>query len=272
MPIIRVNKTENYSVVSNQPINDESLSWGARGVLIYLLSKPNDWEVRFQDLLNRGKAGRHKMRGYLSELEESGYLLRERTHNDDGTFTWVHTVFEQPSVKKPSVDEPSVDEPSVDDQPIYKELKKLNTEYTNVRKRTAGENKAKDKLLFKPVLENEPEEESSAPRELSRNEATSLLADVFCEATGLKVPPSISHAAFNKLWRTPLWEIYQLCENDIDVAAVAVKEVCSHMRNEDLTISRPLSIINIARDRIAQGKHLSHLDDVQTGEEGGLWL
>lgn len=104
MSIIRVKKNENYFASSNEPFNDERLSWEARGAMGYLLSKPDDWQVRFYDLVNRGPAGEHKMRRILKELEKYGYLERERIQKEDGTFDWISTVYENSTILRKSLD------------------------------------------------------------------------------------------------------------------------------------------------------------------------
>ena len=70
MSIIRVEKDNNYFAASNEPFNDTSLTWEARGMMGYLLSKPNGWQVRFNDLINKGPAGKYKVRSILKELEQ----------------------------------------------------------------------------------------------------------------------------------------------------------------------------------------------------------
>lgn len=134
MSIIRVNKSEQYTVIANQPLNDERLSWEARGVLAYLLSKPDGWQVRIADLVNRGPAQRAKIRRILQELEGSGYLYRHQERGAGGTFgEWITEVYETPesnphqrpapksdyptSVKPTSVKPTSVNRPLVNTDP-----------------------------------------------------------------------------------------------------------------------------------------------------------
>lgn len=63
----------------------------------YLLSKPNDWEVRMEDLDNQGPAGSRKLRRMLAELRACGYMNRIRTKLPDGKFEWTTEVYESPS-------------------------------------------------------------------------------------------------------------------------------------------------------------------------------
>jgi len=95
-PIKAVKKDKGYFVASNKPFNDKSLSWEARGVLPYLLSKPDDWTVRNGDLYKQGPAGINKVKRMLRELKDAGYLERTRVKKPDGTFEWESTVHETP--------------------------------------------------------------------------------------------------------------------------------------------------------------------------------
>ena len=100
MSIIRVKKDKNYFAASNKPFNDKQLSWEARGVMGYLLSKPDEWRVRFYDLVQQGPAGEHKIRRILKELEELGYMERERIKTSDGKFDWITTVYETSAISR----------------------------------------------------------------------------------------------------------------------------------------------------------------------------
>ena len=104
MSVIRVKKDADYFAASNIPFNDETLSWEARGVMGYLLSKPDDWTVRFYDLVKRGPAGEHKIRRILKELEGAGYLERQRICDDGGRFDWVSIIYETPTISRKSPD------------------------------------------------------------------------------------------------------------------------------------------------------------------------
>ena len=98
--IFRLEKTENYARIANSVFEDRRLSWEARGLMGYLLTKPDDWKVRLYDLIAQGPAGVHKIRRMLRELEEVGYLYRKRLRRKDGTFGWIVFVLENPSLAK----------------------------------------------------------------------------------------------------------------------------------------------------------------------------
>jgi hypothetical protein len=96
MSIIRVRKDARYFTASNEPFVDKSLSWEARGLMGYLLTKPDAWEVRTGDLIKQGPAGEHKVRRILAELRQAGYMNRIRIVKPDGTFDWITEVYESP--------------------------------------------------------------------------------------------------------------------------------------------------------------------------------
>lgn len=95
--IIRTVKDERWQVVSNEPFEDSRLSWEARGVLAYLLTKPDGWITRNQDLINQGPAGRNKVKRIISDLRKFGYLKRYRFRRENGRFGWITLVFESPN-------------------------------------------------------------------------------------------------------------------------------------------------------------------------------
>lgn len=96
--IVRVKKDARYFSASNEPFNDEQLSWEARGLMGYLLSKPNDWIVRMEDLVKKGPAGDYKIRRMIMDLRKHGYVNRIRIQLEGGTFEWETHIYESPSL------------------------------------------------------------------------------------------------------------------------------------------------------------------------------
>lgn len=90
-----------YFITSRAAAQDDRLSLQARGMLWYLLSKPDDWEVKIDDLMKAGSCGRNRVYAILKELREYGYLTeRSKTRQKDGTFTWTeYQVIEEPNTK-----------------------------------------------------------------------------------------------------------------------------------------------------------------------------
>lgn len=96
----------NFYVLDKSISEDGRLSWAARGVLIYLLGKPDHWEVSIQHLVNqtkdsRKRTGRDGTYAILKELESAGYLRRDQSR-DSGAFGKIdYIVSESPHTDKP---------------------------------------------------------------------------------------------------------------------------------------------------------------------------
>lgn len=115
---VQHSKDHPYRIVAVATFADESISWTARGVLGYLLTRPDGWEVAFWDLVARGDIKRDKMRSIIRELRAAGYMKRKRIHTSGGRFKWVTDVFEDPLPveARDSLDDelsPSTDLPSM---------------------------------------------------------------------------------------------------------------------------------------------------------------
>jgi len=95
MSIVRVHKTENYTTVHNGPFNDERLSWHHRGMLAYLLIKPDGWEISMVNLFNSSPDTDHMNKKIMRELEEWGYVTRFRK-SENRKWKWVSNVYEVP--------------------------------------------------------------------------------------------------------------------------------------------------------------------------------
>lgn len=90
-------RTSNFTTLSNAVINDSRLSFRARGVLMWLLSKPADWRTLSVSIAAQSpREGRDSIRTAMRELEEFGYLTRERVRDTGGRFHIVQTIHEIP--------------------------------------------------------------------------------------------------------------------------------------------------------------------------------
>lgn len=78
-------------------LRDPRLSWKAKGIAAYLLSKPPGWQIWTNDLINRAKDGRDAVRAGLAELEALGYLTRERVNGEGGRLEWRKRMSARPS-------------------------------------------------------------------------------------------------------------------------------------------------------------------------------
>lgn len=83
-----------YTVLQNDLVLDASLTWEARGMMGYLLSRPPGWILQKSDLIARSPAGREKVERILKELETAGYIIRWQEQGEGGRFLWRSEIFE----------------------------------------------------------------------------------------------------------------------------------------------------------------------------------
>lgn len=98
MTIIRIRKRDNpFVMVDSRIFNNPAVSWKAKGLLGYLLSKPDNWVVRVKDIAKRAPDGATSVRSGLKELQDHGYMTYERERRSDGTLgEAIYTVYEEP--------------------------------------------------------------------------------------------------------------------------------------------------------------------------------
>ena len=110
----RQKKEINYTVLDNTFIKDVNLSWKAKGLMTYLLSLPDTWEIHLSELQKHATDGRDSLQKAIKELVEKGYLIKEQTRNEKGVFQAnKYIVIENPSTEKPSTDIPSTENPQL---------------------------------------------------------------------------------------------------------------------------------------------------------------
>lgn len=104
MSIIRAPRPDsNWYTLDKRISEDLRLSWAARGLLVFLLGKPDHWEVSVKHLINQTKdsigkgSGRDAVRVILKELEQAGYLKTDVARGEGGAFQGMaYTVCELP--------------------------------------------------------------------------------------------------------------------------------------------------------------------------------
>jgi hypothetical protein len=97
MSIIHIQKRDNpYVMIDKRPLENADMSWQAKGMLTYLLSKPGNWNVCVEDLISRSKDGKSSVYATIKELEALGHIVKT-PHREKGRIAkWVYDVFEEP--------------------------------------------------------------------------------------------------------------------------------------------------------------------------------
>lgn len=104
MAVFRVEKVRDYTVVSNAVFKDRTLSAKAKGILVEMLSLPEDWDYTMEGLATLFADGLDSIRQGIRELEKHGYIVRKRVRNDKGQLKEnEYTIYETPQVVENSV-------------------------------------------------------------------------------------------------------------------------------------------------------------------------
>ena len=112
MAVFRIEKTRDYTVMSNHHLRDMSLSLKAKGLLSLMLSLPEEWDYTMKGLSRICKDGIDSISGGIRELEEHGYLIRERVRGANGQLGSIeYTILEQPKEPTPAQEKPIRENP-----------------------------------------------------------------------------------------------------------------------------------------------------------------
>ena len=157
MAVFRIEKTRDYTVMSNYHLRDMSLSLKAKGLLSLMLSLPENWDYTMKGLARICKDGIDSISGGIRELEAHGYLVRARIRGANGQLGSIeYTILEQPKTPSPTQEKPIRENPMLD-APIQENHAQLNKEESsNYPSRTDLSNTK----ISSPILSSPP-----APRE-----------------------------------------------------------------------------------------------------------
>lgn len=150
MAVIRVQKTQNYTVMSNHHLRNKAISLKAKGLISLMLSLPPNWDYSIGGLVAICKESHTSIRSTLKELEENRYLIRERKNNEKGYFVYEYTLYEIPL---PHTEKQHTDSENADNQHTAsahtEDNIELNTDSLNTEELNKDEVK-KDKTTTKP--------------------------------------------------------------------------------------------------------------------------
>ena len=110
MAVFRIEKTRDYTVMSNHHLRNAGLSLKSKGLLSMMLSLPEDWNYTTRGLAKICKEGTDSIGSALKELERAGYIVRNRIRDSKGKIVDVeYVIYETPH--PPDTGQPCEDEP-----------------------------------------------------------------------------------------------------------------------------------------------------------------
>tara|TARA_R110000868_G_scaffold121118_9_gene321448 strand:+ start:831 stop:1535 length:705 start_codon:yes stop_codon:yes gene_type:complete len=117
----------NFTILSNEILRDNRLSFRARGILASVLSRPDNWRTSADSLANESIEGRGAILTALKELEVLGYLERTKYQNELGHWVSDSLIYDQPKYEKPTSAQPTSENST-----LLKELYKNNDEQVEI--------------------------------------------------------------------------------------------------------------------------------------------
>ena len=139
MAVFRIERTRDYTVMSNHHLRDKALSLKSKGLLSMMLSLPEDWNYTTRGLAKICKEGVDAIGGALRELESAGYIVRHQMRDRQGRISDTeYVIYEQPQPKAPDTPQPDTASPDTEnpdmEKPDTEKPAELNIEKSKTQK------------------------------------------------------------------------------------------------------------------------------------------
>lgn len=174
MSVFRVERTHDYTVMSNHHLKNRALSLKAKGLLSLMLSLPDDWDYTLQGLALISLEKVDAIRKAITELENEGYITRTRERDEQGRLRGTEYIIreqpisekptlEKPMLEKPMLEKPMLEKPTLDKptqvKPTLENPTQLNKNIYNKNKSSMYEeipqsNQSKEETELTEILQN----------------------------------------------------------------------------------------------------------------------
>ncbi|EDM98353.1 hypothetical protein BACCAP_03788 [Pseudoflavonifractor capillosus ATCC 29799] len=176
MAVFRIERTRDYTVMSNHHLRNEKLSLKAKGLLSMMLSLPEDWNYTTRGLAKICKEGVDAIGGALRELEAAGYIVRYKLRDRHGRISDTeYVIYEQPQPKNPDTPGPETASPDTEnpymEKPDTEKPAELNIEKSNTQKQNT-QGSSTDSIPFRePAAVRPPERKGRDAMSLTEMES-----------------------------------------------------------------------------------------------------
>lgn len=151
MAVFRVEKIDNYTILSNHHFKDYCLSWKAKGLLSNMLSLPEDWDYSAKGLSKLSSDGIDSTRSGLKELEEKGYLFRKPIKEKGRVVDWVYDIYEVSQLEHSERDKSDMENPDVKISDEEKPSQLRTNISTTKGSRTKRSNASEEAVVYYPL-------------------------------------------------------------------------------------------------------------------------
>ena len=162
MAVFRIERTRDYTVMSNHHLRDKALSLKSKGLLSMMLSLPEDWNYTTRGLAKICKEGVDAIGGALRELEAAGYVVRHQLRDRQGRISDTeYVIYEQPQPKAPDTPQPDTASPDTENpylaDPDTEKPAELNIEKSRTQKSNT-QGSSTDSIPFRATAAARPPE------------------------------------------------------------------------------------------------------------------
>ena len=148
MAVFKVEKTKNFTIMSNHHLQNKNLSLKAKGLLSYMLSLPNDWDYSLAGLVANSQESKTSIRNTLNELKENHYLSITNLYpnqTESKKIEYIYNIYEEPHLE-PSMQKQDTENQYLDFQYIENDTQ-LNTNKQSMKEQTDKLDKTKNKIF-----------------------------------------------------------------------------------------------------------------------------
>lgn len=166
MSVIRIEKTKNYTVMSNYHFKEKEMSLKAKGLLSLMLSLPDNWDYSIAGLVVICKENETAIKSALKELQQFGYVKVDKImpdKTDSGRIEYIYNIYEKP---KQEDEKQGVENLPLEIQRVENQVQ-LNTKQLNTNKLNTKDNKKNNtkkdfsRLVIDTCLKNDIEDDES---------------------------------------------------------------------------------------------------------------
>lgn len=162
MAVFRIERTKDYTVMSNHHLRNHELSLKAKGLLSMMLSLPDDWNYTTRGLAKICKEGVDAIGSALRELETAGYVVRHQLRDRQGRISDTeYVIYEQPHPKNPDTPRPDTASPDTEnpdmEKPDTENPSELNIKKSNTQK-SITHRSSTDSIPFRETAAAQPPE------------------------------------------------------------------------------------------------------------------
>ncbi len=148
MAVFKVEKTKNFTIMSNHHLQNKNLSLKAKGLLSYMLSLPSDWDYSLAGLVVNSKESKTSIRNTLNELKENHYLSITKLYpnqTESKKIEYIYNIYEEPHLE-PGIQKQDTENQYLDFQYIENDTQ-LNTNKQSMKEQTDKVDKINNKIF-----------------------------------------------------------------------------------------------------------------------------